>query len=105
MVNGFSLDGLQNKTKHMKLKLYQLVNSKLQYMSFVKIHGDYINLKSVDNPNLAVVYTEEELVVAKEYYKRRNIPVAAIEYLNTCRRGKTRPYSKTEKIKINVSHE
>jgi hypothetical protein len=75
----------------MKIKLYQLVNSKLQYMSVVKIHGDYINLKRVESSNLAVVYTEKELKIAKEYYERRNIAVVAVDYVNACRRGKSKP--------------
>ena len=84
-------------------KLYQLVNSNLQYMSVVKISDDYINLQRVARKELAVVYTEKELKIAKEYYKKRNIAVVAVEYQNSCRRGKSKPHSKNPKVKKNVS--
>jgi hypothetical protein len=75
----------------MKIKLYQLVNSNLQYMSVIKIQDDYINLQRVSRSHFAVVYTEKELKMAKEYYKKRNIAVVAVDYVNTCRRGKSKP--------------
>ena len=88
----------------MKAKLYQLVNSSLQYMSVVKINEDYVNLQRVARPSLAVVYTEKELEIAKEYYKKRNIAVVAVEYENACRRGKSKPHSKNPKVKKNASN-
>jgi hypothetical protein len=73
-------------------------------MSVVKISNDYINLQRVKRPELAVVYTEKELEIAKEYYEKRNIAVIAVEYQNASRRGKSKPHSKNPKVNKNASN-